>query len=321
MGIDAAFLDMHLNGGWIYLDLYWPGYPVEQSTLNQWKKDIPRLKDIKLTNTVGEILEAHGAKLWIGHLDLPAGHSGLRLLLPSVEDAEILPADGHTTVLFDARPEFYDFNLFQQSGQTPALDDRLLSELTFTVFDTETTGLDPQGGDEIISIGAVRIVNARLLSEDSFNQLINPQRSLPWASVKYHGIRSEMLENQPIIEQVLPRFFDFAKDTVLLGHNVAFDMRMLQMKEAKTNIRFEQPVLDTMLLSAAVHRAHSNHSLDAIAERLGVTVTHRHSALGDALTTGRIFLKLLPILASRGVVTLGQARQVSEKTYYARLKY
>lgn len=321
IGIEHAALEVHLNEGWIYLDLFWPGRPVEQSDLNQWKKSVPRLNELKLTNSVGQILESHGARLWIGHLDLPVGHSGLRLLLPGVEDTELIQPDGHAKVLPDSRPEFYDFNLFQRSGQTPELDDRPLNELTFTVFDTETTGLDPQGGDEIISIGAVRIVNARLLTDEFFDQLIDPQRSLPWASIKYHGIRAEMLENQPTIEQVLPRFQNFAKDTVLLGHNVAFDMRMLQMKEEKTNIRFEQPVLDTMLLSAAVHQAHREHSLGVIADRLGVAVTHRHTALGDAMTTGRIFLKLLPLLANRGVLTLRQAIKISEKTYYARLKY
>jgi DNA polymerase-3 subunit epsilon len=321
LGIEQVALEVHLNDGWIYLDLFWSGRPVEQSVLSQWKKSVPRLNELKLTNTVGQILESHGAKLWIGHLDLPVGHSGLRLLLPGVEDTELVQSDGLAKVLPDSRPEFYDFNLFQQSGQTPELDDRPLNELTFTVFDTETTGLDPQGGDEIISIGAVRIVNARLLTDEFFDQLINPQRSLPWASVKYHGIRAEMLENQPTIEQVLPRFHNFTKDTVLLGHNVAFDMRMLQMKEEKTGIRFEHPVLDTMLLSAAVHQAHKEHSLSAVADRLGVTVTHRHTALGDAMTTGRIFLKLLPILANRGVLTLRQAIKISEKTYYARLKY
>ena len=144
---------------------------------------------------------------------------------------------------------------------------------------------------------------------------------MPWASVKYHGIRPEMLVDQPTVDKVLPVFFQFAKNTVMVGHNVAFDMRMLQLKEASTGIQFINPVLDTMLLSAVVHPAQNDHSLNAIAQRLGVQVVGRHTAMGDAVATGQIFLKLIPLLNDKGIFTLQQARQASEKTLYARLKY
>jgi DNA polymerase-3 subunit epsilon len=74
-------------------------------------------------------------------------------------------------------------------------------------------------------------------------------------------------------------------------------------------------------LSAVVHPAQADHNLEAIAARLGVSVVGRHTALGDTLATGEIFLKLLPLLAARGIVTLQDARSASRKTYYARLKY
>ena len=86
-------------------------------------------------------------------------------------------------------------------------------------------------------------------------------------------------------------------------------------------MKFSQPVLDTLLLSAVVHPSLEDHRLEAIAERLGLRVIGRHTALGDALVTGEIFLKLMPLLAERGIVTLGQALAVSRETYYARLKY
>jgi DNA polymerase-3 subunit epsilon len=306
---------------WIYLDCYWQGDSVTNSLLKRLKQSVPNAVERVESLSVEEMLNVHGAKLWPNHHLLPKGFTGLRLLLPSIDKSEVVSDNGRVTVLPESRPEFYDFNLFQQAGQNPELDKRPLTELTFTVFDTETTGLDPQGGDEIISIGAVRIVNGRLLREEYFEQLIDPRRSLPWASVKYHGIRPEMLKNQPFIEQVLPLFHEFARDTILLGHNVAFDMRMLQLKEEQCGIVFDNPVLDTMLLSAIVHPAHSKHTMNAIADRLGVQIVGRHTALGDAIATGEIFLKLLPLLTEMGIQTLQQARRLSEKTFYARLKY
>jgi DNA polymerase-3 subunit epsilon len=67
--------------------------------------------------------------------------------------------------------------------------------------------------------------------------------------------------------------------------------------------------------------AQDSHSLEAIAERLGVTVLGRHTALGDAMVTAEVFLKLIPLLAERGVHTLGEALAASEKTYLARVRY
>jgi DNA polymerase-3 subunit epsilon len=306
---------------WIYLDLSWRGQNITLDTLKQWKANVPNIHQVRLDINLADILIYHGAKLWLQHHHLEDGCAGLRFLIPALERSEMADADGYVTILPDSRPEFYDFDLFRQTSYNPQWDSRALTELTYTVFDTETTGLDPQGGDEIISIGAVRIVNGRILQEERFDQLIDPQRHLPWASVKYHGIRPEMLEGQPTIGQVLPHFYQYADNTVLVGHNVAFDMRMLQLKEASTGIRFENPVLDTMLLSAVVHPAHTDHHLSAIAERLGVRIVGRHTALGDAAATGQILLKLIPLLRENGVTTLEHARQVSEKTLYSRLKY
>ena len=92
----------------------------------------------------------------------------------------------------DSRPEFYDFDLFRHEEADLALDDRLLAQLSYTVFDTETTGLNPSEGDEIIQIGAVRIVNRRLLRNEAFEQLVDPRRGLPPASVKVHGITADI---------------------------------------------------------------------------------------------------------------------------------
>ena len=120
---------------------------------------------------------------------------------------------------------------------------------------------------------------------------------------------------------MLPAFHAFAQDTVLIAHNAAFDMRFLQLKENLTGLRFDQPVLDTLLLSAVVHPNQESHRLEAIAERLNLTIIGRHTALGDAIVTAEVLLKLIPLLAEKGIRTLGEARQAAEKSYYARVKY
>jgi DNA polymerase-3 subunit epsilon len=108
---------------------------------------------------------------------------------------------------------------------------------------------------------------------------------------------------------------------VLVAHNAAFDMRFLQILEAKTGVAFTQPVLDTLLLSQVIHPNQAEHSLEAIAGRLGVPILGRHTALGDAIVTGEVFLKMTRLLAEKGIVTLKDAREAAEQTLYARIRY
>lgn len=233
----------------------------------------------------------------------------------------LIPAKHRSPVMAGSRPEFYDFDLFSLKTQAKSLLETSLKEITYTVFDTETTGLNPDGGDEIVSIGAVRIVNNRIMYQDVFEELVNPKRDIPIESYRIHGINYEMIMEKESIERVLPRFKQFTSASVLLGHNIAFDMKMLKLKEKKTGIQFKNPTLDTLLLSAVLHPVHEQHDIENIAKRLGVNIIGRHTALGDAITTAEIFKKLIPILNSNGILTLKDALKASQKTYYARLKY
>ncbi|HQY07688.1 MAG TPA: exonuclease domain-containing protein, partial [Burkholderiaceae bacterium] len=108
---------------------------------------------------------------------------------------------------------------------------------------------------------------------------------------------------------------------VLVAHNAAFDMRFLQLKEERTGLRFDHAVLDTLLLSAVVHPNQESHRLEAIAERFEINVIGRHTALGDAMVTAEVLIRLIPLLAEKGIHTLRQAREAQQQTYYARLKY
>jgi len=312
-------LRLSRDGAMAHIDLIWSGVFMSTETVMQWELDAMTVAGETSPLTVRDIVERNGGEVWFQR-DHASYRAFFRFLLPAISAQDTLVAAAGAAMV-DSRPEFYDFDLFKGEETDLALDDRLLAQLAYTVFDTETTGLEPSAGDEIIQIGAVRIVNRRLLRHEAYEQLIDPQRSLPPQSVKIHGITAEMLTGQPPIAHVLPIFRAFVADTVLVAHNAAFDMRFLELKEAATGIRFDRPVLDTFLLSAVLFPTQETHRLEAIAERLGVSVMGRHTAVGDAIVTAEVFLKMLPLLAEKGIRTLGEAREASEKTYHARIKY
>lgn len=308
------------QGRFAGLDVSWKGAAITADELRRWERQSLDLKNDGFSLTLRQVVDYHDAEIGAFSSETDDDVFFVRLFLPVVYLSE--PFEPRApTILHQSRPEFYEFDLFKQSQGDPVRENRPLAELRYTVFDLETTGLDPDGGDEIISIGAMRVLNCRLLTDEAFDQLIDPQRSIPWESVKIHGIHPEMLRGKPTIAEVLPKFHRFVGDTVLLGHNAAFDMRFLQLVEQKTGIRFVNPVLDTLLLSAVVHPAHEDHNLEAIAGRLGVSIVARHTASGDALATGEIFIKMLPLLAQSGIRTLREALEASKKSYYARRQF
>jgi DNA polymerase-3 subunit epsilon len=317
LGVETLRLRARKREGLAELDLTWSGRALGADALASWESEAMQVGAEQTPLTLKDVLERHGGEI-LHQRDAVHASSALRFLLPLGEPA---PQPQRRRPPLESRPEFYDFDLFARPGTQRAFDEQPLVELPYTVFDTETTGLEPSAGDEIISLGAVRIVNGRLLKQEVFEQLVNPQRPLNRDSARVHGIDARLLAAQPTLPEVLPAFHRFCEDTVLVAHNAAFDMRFLELKEAATGIRFEQPVLDTLLLSAVVHPSLEDHRLEAIAERLGVRVIGRHTALGDALVTGEILLKLVPLLAERGIVTLKQAREASQRTYNARLRY
>jgi DNA polymerase-3 subunit epsilon len=310
----------HRKGQFAHIDFKWVGKKITMDILRKWYEQTVQVGNEIVPMTLKEVIRHHEGDIWPYISEKKSDKVSLRFVLPVSQDY-IPEATRNVTILPDSRPEFYDFDLFDQAEQKSEMDDCLLTDLTYTVFDTETTGLNIKAGDEIISIGAVRIVNGRLLRDEWFDQLVDPERSIPWESVAIHGIQPEMLKGQPKIETALSRFYKFAEDTVLLAHNAAFDMRLLQLKEKKTGIKFTNPVLDTMLLSAFIHPAQKDHTIETIAKLLGIRVVGRHTALGDALATGEMFLKLIPLLAQKGIYSLKQARLASKKTFQARLKY
>ena len=305
------------EGKLAYLDLIWAGAAMSSETFYTWEMETMQVGGENSPLSLRDVIDRHGGEIWYQR-EKAAHRAFFRFVLP-VATPEVAQEQDERARGAN-RPEYYDFDLFNFEDKSIDLD-RKLSDLTYTVFDTETTGLEPSNGDEIIQVGAARIVNNRLLRQEVFNQLVDPERPLKPESIPIHGITEDMVRGQPNIDVVLPAFHEFCEDTVLIAHNAAFDMRFLQLKEERTGIKFSQPVLDTLLLSAVVHPNQESHKLDVILERLGIQIGSRHNALEDALATAAVFLKLIPLLEEKGIMTVRQALEASEKTYFARIKY
>lgn len=203
----------------------------------------------------------------------------------------------------------------------PDWEQRPLSDLRFVVFDTETTGLNPGQGDAVIALGAVAVASGRILPDERVDALVDPARPISPAAQRVHGLTAEALAGRPRLEAILPAFVQMARESVLVGHNVAFDLAFLRPAVAAAGLQLEQPVLDTMLLSSVLHPVQPSHSLDSLLRRYGIPVEARHSALGDAQMTAELLLVLIPQLERRGIVTLGDALSASRRSPLARLSY
>ena len=290
----------------VYVDIRWRGPVIAASELNDW-----------LEQPCGEVsfggqrlidaLERHGCEPW-SHADERSGEAVLRLPLIAPERAQFQALDAAP---LPARPEFYDFNLLHDLASDHQFVNRPLSKLRCVVFDCEMTGLDPDGGDEIISIAGVRVVNRRVLTGETFNRIIDPGCPIPPASVRFHGLTDEDVRGQPSIERVLPEFRQFTGDDVLVAHNAAFDMKFLAAKEESSGVRFDNPVLDTLLLSVLLDGEEEDHSLDNLCQRYSVTMSGRHTALGDTLATAELLVHLIERLEARGYKTFGEVTKAS----------
>jgi DNA polymerase-3 subunit epsilon len=247
-----------------------------------------------------EAVEKAGGSLW-------REGNRLILLLPAVK-APSLPAPPGPP----PRAEVFDLSLLQVSE---ALEEAPLEGLLYTAFDLETTGLDPKE-DAIIALGAVHLLGSRVLRHEVYEALVDPGRPIPKTSTEVHGLTWEMLKGKPKLEEVLPAFRAFLEGSVLVAHNGAFDMAFLR----KVGID-QPPLVDTLLLAHLLFPDLKDHRLERLAERFGVPVLGRHTALGDALMTAEVYARMIPLLKERGFRTLGQALRACERLPLARLKY
>ncbi|MCY1127494.1 3'-5' exonuclease [Frigidibacter sp. RF13] len=295
------------EGSGAVLRLCWSGDPVPVGRLERW---LDRPLDPGHPQALRRsVLITHATDIWPE--PMADGRQSLCLPILSARRAEARPAPV-------ARRVTYDFDLLTRARNAPAGEARL-DDLTYVVFDSETTGLLPHEGDEMVQLAAIRIVNGRRVAGEIFDLLVNPGRPIPPASTAVHGITDAMVADAPSVTEAVSRFHRFAEGAVLVAHNAPFDMEFLRRTEGATGLTFDHPVFDTVLLSAVLWGQHEVHTLDALSHRLGVSIAEedRHTALGDSVATADVFLKMVQMLQGRGFETFGSV--IAEVARHRRL--
>lgn len=269
----------------VYVDIIWQGRPLTPAQVDSWLEQ--PLGELIGAGTGQAVLRRHNSDLWSQPHRQP-GKSLLRLPLPASQQS---PRNGRERG--PARAEVNAVKPAQAAAALGTLAERSLSSLCYVVFKTAAPASVP--GTAGLRLAGVRVVQGRVLTDDTF------ERQLQDADA-------------PLIQQTLAQFKSFigTDDTVLVAHNAALDMQFLHRQEAAAGVQFNHPVLDTLLLSGFLQHS-GEHTLEAIADRLGIEDHGRHSALGDALITAEIFVKLLNLLEAHGMKTLRQAFEASEK--------
>jgi CBS domain-containing protein len=184
-----------------------------------------------------------------------------------------------------------------------------LIALDAVVFDTETTGLDPVRA-RLVEIAGVHIAGGKVETTATFRALVNCGEPIPAAATRIHGIDDAMLVDAPTFAEVWPQFLEFVGSRLVIGHTVGFDLAVLKRECERAAIPWRRPrTLDTRLLAEVAKPDLAGHALEELAAWLGVAVTGRHNALGDATLTAHLFVALLPKLREGNIRTLAEAEQ------------
>ena len=164
-----------------------------------------------------------------------------------------------------------------------------------TIFDVETTGLDPRLGHRIIEIAGIRLENGVLQTETPFVSLVNPEREIPFEARRVNKISDEEVKSAPTIDIVLPQFLEFAKGSMLVAQNAQFDMSFLESEKQYCWGYTELPdCLCTMMLSRSLYPSDFRHSLDVLIQRFNLEMPAlRHRALADALLAAQALQKMI----------------------------
>ena len=193
--------------------------------------------------------------------------------------------------------------------------DKNLEEYTFTVFDTELTGLDKRSG-EIISLGAIRIRDLQLDFGETYYEKVRPQRTEATSATLIHKLTPEELKQAPPVEEVVPRFLEYLGNSLIIGHCIGIDMDFLAKVCRKLyGGTLANPTIDTMRLSRGYQRKlygryHDHgaligsYNLHDLCNKFHLPLFEAHNALDDAIQTAYLFIYLVKKFRTGGLQTL-----------------
>lgn len=160
----------------------------------------------------------------------------------------------------------------------------------YVCVDIETTGIRPKW-DKIIEIGAVKVRDGKVV--DIFSELIYPGIHVPPRITQLTGITDEMVAGKSKIEEVLPRFVEFAENDLLLGHNLRFDYSFLKQNAINMNLEFTKQGLDTLKIARKVLPQLESRALDYLCDYYNIKDENHHRAFNDASVTSQLYLILM----------------------------
>jgi len=185
------------------------------------------------------------------------------------------------------------------------------------VFDTETTGLSFNGGDRLVEIGCIELIN-RVPSGNHFHAYFNPERGMPAEAFAVHGLSDRFLSDKPLFPVLVENLLDFIGESPLVAHNASFDFGFLNGEL----VRCGRPIVelhrmvDTLAIARTRHPG-AKHSLDALCSRYGIDLSARelHGALLDAQLLAQVYVEL----TGGRQITLGlaQAEQAQRESFEA----
>ena len=176
-----------------------------------------------------------------------------------------------------------------------------IDEVEFTIFDTETTGLDPALGDRMVEIAAVRLKGDIKLAE--FQTLVNPRRQISAAAFQVNWITPEMLKDAPEIEKVMPEFLNFIRGSCVCSYNAAFDWEFLNNELAicASGSLEDIIVVDILKMAKRLLPGLERYALWFVADKLGLKMRQEHRAMADVTLTIDVFHKLMEMLKIKGI--------------------
>lgn len=182
-----------------------------------------------------------------------------------------------------------------------------LKDLSYVVFDLETTGLYPDQGDEIIEIGAIHVEGMQCV-EKTFHSLVNPGKPIPPSATAIHGIKDKDVADAPTIHTVIPQFLQFAGNRIWVAQNARFDLGFIVNKLKQLQMPLKQTVVvDTIGLSKMIFQYETSHNLDKIMSRLGIAKTgDRHRSIDDSRYTALALIEFIKMLEKQQISGLPQ---------------